>query len=394
MTDPTTEATNPLWGDDWPEVRALWPLESTVAHLNHGSFGAVPTPVLDEQRSWRERMEGNPVRFFTREVGDALAQARSEVAAFLGAHDGEIAFVRNATTAASTVLAALRLEPGDELVLTDHAYGAVRIAADRFAADAGARVVEVPLELHADEDEVVDAVSAAVTDRTRLVILDQVTSPTAWQLPLVRLLPALRERGIATFVDGAHAPGMLRVELDRLGADYWTGNLHKWCCAARGTAVLHAAPERRATLRPLVASWEEAQGYPVAFDWSGTDDLTAWLAAPRALRVLDRLGWDRLRTHNVGLVVEGQRVVAAALGLAESDLPRDPAVSMQLVPLAAGVAETPEAAGDLQARVGEQIAVEIAVSTWRGRGYLRLSGQVYNCPADYERLARDLPALL
>ena len=394
MTQPTADATNPVWGDDWPEVRALWPLEQTVAHLNHGSFGAVPTPVLEEQASWRDRMETNPVRFFTREAAEALAQARSEVAAFLGSEDGQIAFVRNATTAASTVLASRRLGAADELVVTDHAYGAVRIAAERAAADTGARVVEVPLELHAGEDELVDAVLAAVGDRTALVLLDQVTSPTAWRLPLVRLLPALRDRGVASFVDGAHAPGMLAVELDRLGADYWTGNLHKWCCAPRGTAVLHAAPERRASLRPLVASWQEAEGFPAAFDWSGTDDLTAWLAAPRAVRVMDRLGWDRVRQHNVALAVEGQRTVAAALGLAETDLPRDPAVSMQLVPLPGGVAATEEGAAELQHRVGEQVAAEIAVTTWRGQGYLRLSAQVYNCPADYQRLARDLPALL
>jgi isopenicillin-N epimerase len=391
---PDAVPANRVWGDDWPEVRALWPLESTVAHLNHGSFGAVPTPVLEEQRSWRERMDGNPVRFFTRELPDALTQARAEVAEFLGAADGEVAFGPNATSAASTVLASLRLDAGDEVVVTDHAYGAVRIAADRFAADARARVVEVALPLHGDEDVVVDTVLSGLSDRTRLVVLDQVTSPTAWRLPLVRLLPELRERGVSTFVDGAHAPGMLSVELDRLGADYWCGNLHKWCCAARGTAVLHAAPERRRDLRPLVAGWGEPFGYPDAFDHTGTDDLTAWLAAPRALRVLDRLGWDRLRTHNVALAVEGQRLVADALGLAAADLPRDPAVSMQLVPLPVGVGHTVAGAVELQRRVGEEIGAEIAVSPWRDRGYLRLSAQAYNSPADYERLARDLPALV
>jgi isopenicillin-N epimerase len=394
VTERSTQPTNPLWGDDWADVRALWPLESTVAHLNHGAFGAVPDPVLDEQRSWRERMETNPLRFFTREVGDALVQARAEVAAFLGADPDSIAFVRNATTAVSTVLSSLRLASGDEVVVTDHAHGAVRLAVDRFCREAQARAVQVDLPLEAADDEVEAAVVAAIGPRTRLVLLDQVTSPTARRLPLVSLVPAIRERGATVFVDGAHAPGMLQVELDRLGADYWTGNLHKWCCAPRGTGVLHAATELRSTLRPLVGGWGDLDAFPASFDQIGTDDPTAWLAAPRALRVLGGLGWNRLRAHNVALAVAGQELVAAALDHAGSGLPRDPAVSMQIVPLPAGIAADVGEANALQDRIGEEIAVEVGVMSFRGRGFIRVSAQAYNCPADYERLARDLPALL
>ena len=187
---------------------------------------------------------------------------------------------------------------------------------------------------------------------------------------------------------------MLAVELDRLGADFWAGNLHKWCCAPRGTAVLHVAPEHRARMRPLVASWAEPSGFPQSFNDVGTEDLTAWLAAPRALRLLDQLGFDRLRRHNVELAVHGQRVLAEGLGLEIGSLPRDPAVSMQLVPLPAGVASSPAEAAALQAQIGEQIAVEVAVTSWAGRGFVRLSAQVYNSPADFARLAADLPALL
>jgi isopenicillin-N epimerase len=385
---------NELWGADWPEVRALWPLEQTVAHLNHGSFGAVPTSVLDEQQSWRERMEANPVRFFVRELPEALRGARAEVAHFLGAEPDAIAFVRNATTAASTVLSCIDLAPDDEILLTDHGYGSVRIAADRWAATTGARVVVAHVPLRAADDEVTEAVLDRVTDRTRLTVLDHVTSPTARLMPLVSLVPALRDRGSAVFVDGAHAPGMLGVELDGLGADYWAGNLHKWCCAPRGTAVLHVAAEHRSRMRPLVAGWGEPAGFPDAFHEMGTDDLTAWLAAPRALRLLDQLGFERLRRHNVELAVHGQRVVADALGVDPTALPRDAAVSMQLVPLPSGVASTPDDAQALQARIGEQIAVEVAVTSWAGQGFVRLSAQAYNSPADYARLAADLPALL
>ena len=385
---------NPLWGDDWPEVRALWPLEPTVAHVNHGSYGAVPTPVLEEQQSWRDRMESNPLRFLRRELPAALVAARAEVAGFLGAGPTSLAFVHNATSGASTVLAAFPFEPGDAVLLTDHTYGAVRIAAERFVPDRGARVESVHLPLTAEDDEVVDAVLGAVHERTRLVVLDQVTSPTARRLPLVRLVPALQERGVAVLVDGAHAPGMLAVDLDRLGADFFVGTLHKWCCAPRGTGVLHATERWRPVLRPLVASWGEDEGFPLAFDDTGTEDPSAWLSAPRALRVLDGLGLDRLRQHNVELAVAGQLEVAAALHVPAADLPRDSGVSMQLVPLPEGVADTVAAAGELQDRIGEQAAVEVAISSFDGRGYVRLSAHAYNAPADYRRLATDLPGLL
>jgi isopenicillin-N epimerase len=391
---PLTGRANELWGDDWAQVRELWPLESTVAYLNHGGYGAVATPVLEEQSSWRARMEANPTRFFLRELPAALAQARAEVAQFLGTADDAVAFVRNATTGVSTVLASFGLGRGDEILLTDHAYGAVRLAAHRWAALSGARVVTAAVPLHAGDDEATAAVLAAVTPRTRLAVIDQVASTTARRMPLVSLVPALQERGVAVLVDGAHAPGMLAVEPDRVGADFWTGNLHKWGCAPRGTAVLHATRERRAQLRPLVASWGEPLGFPQAFAEVGTDDLTAWLAAPRALRLLDQLGLDRLRRHNVELAVAGQRTVAEALGLDAAALPRDPAVSMQLVPLPAGTAADPAAAAALQARIGEEIAVEVAVTSWNGHGFVRLSAQAYNCPSDYARLAADLPSLV
>jgi isopenicillin-N epimerase len=394
MSSQPHEQANEFWGDDWPEVRALWPLELTVSHLNHGAFGAVPSVVLEEQQSWRARMETNPVRFFVREQPDALVQARDEVARFLGAETGSVAFVHNATAGASTVLSCLDLGRDDELLVTDHTYGAVRFAADRWAAATGAEVVEAHVPLQADDDEVTAAVLDKVTARTRLAVIDHVTSPTARRMPLVSLVPALKERGTAVFVDGAHAPGMLAVELDRIGADFWVGNLHKWCCAPRGTAILHVAAEHRGRVRPLVASWGEPDGFPASFNQVGTDDLTAWLSAPRALRLLDQLGLDRLRRHNVELAVHGQRVLAEGLGLDPTTLPRDAAVSMQLVPLPAGLASTPDEAATLQDRIGEQISVEVGVTSWAGQGFVRLSAQAYNSPADYARLAADLPAML
>jgi isopenicillin-N epimerase len=255
-------------------------------------------------------------------------------------------------------------------------------------------VVTAPVPLTAEDGDATAAVLDAVTDRTRIAFLDHVTSATARRLPLVDLVPALQERGVPVFVDGAHAPGMLDVDLDRLGADWWSGSLHKWCCTPRGTGVLYAAPSRRAGLRPLVASWWEGRGFPGAFDMTGTDDVTGWLSAPRAIRFLQQLDLDRVRRHSVELAVHGQRVLAEAIGVPAADLPRDPGVSMQLVPLPAGVATDDDAAADLQEQIGERIAVETAITCWRGRGFIRVSGQVYNAPAEYDRYAADLPALL
>jgi len=388
------EPLNPLWGEDWAEVRALWPLESTVAHLNHGSFGAVPTPVLEDQRSWRLRMETNPVRFFARELPAALEQARGEVSEYLGVPPDSTAFVRNATTGVSTVFASFPLEPGDQVLRTTHAYGAVRIAADRWARRAGAEVVTVDIPLSADEDEVSAAIAAGVNGRTRLAVLDHVTSPTARRLPLARLVPELKHRGVAVLVDGAHALGMLDLDLDGLGADFWTGNLHKWACAPWGTAILHVSPGWRSRLLPLVASWGEPLGFPGAFEDIGTEDMSAWLSAPKALRTIQHLDLDRVRRHNVELAIAGQVEVAAALGLDPGALPRDPAVSMQLVPLPAGVASTVDEASVLQERIATEAAVEVAVTSWNGHGFVRVSAHIYNCPADYSRLARELPALL
>jgi isopenicillin-N epimerase len=334
------------------------------------------------------------MRFFARDLDVAVEDARLDVARFLGADEEGVAFIPNATTGVSTALAAVPLSAGDEVLLTDHTYGAVVIAAERWCRRAGAELVTAEVPLGAGDAEAAAAVLDRVGDRTRLAVLDQVTSPTARRLPLELLLPELRSRGVVTVVDAAHAPGMLPLDLATLGADFWAGNLHKWACAPRGTAALYVDPSWRASVSPLVASWDEERGFPWAFSRTGTADPTPWLAAPRALRLLNGLGWERLRRHNVELAVEGQGIVAEALGLDVALLPGDPSVSMQLVPLPAGVAESTRDALSLQARIAETIAVEVAVTTWRGRGFVRVSAHAYNCRGDYERLADALPALL
>ena len=310
---------NPLWGEDWPEVRAAWPLDPAIAHLNHGSYGATPTPVLEAQTRWRDLAESNPNGFFGRRWLEALDAARRRTAGFVRADPDGFVFVPNATVAVNTVVAGLDLLPGDEVLVLDHGYGACRMAAERWCARAGATVTLASLPMPTGPPEeagrvALDRVLEIVSSRTRLAVIDHITSPTALLLPIERLIADLHQRGVAVMVDGAHVPGMLSLDLGALGADFWTGNFHKWCCAAKGAGGLFVAPQHRDRTPSLITSWFADDGFVESFSWAGTDDRTAWLAVPDALDFLDGLGWDRIRRHNRELADYGASVVGDAVG--------------------------------------------------------------------------------
>jgi isopenicillin-N epimerase len=380
-------------------ARLLFSLDPGVSHLNHGSFGAVPIPVQRAQQRLRDEMDANPMRFFTAGLHERVAHARRHLAAFLrtdsdGTDPEGSALVANATTGASIALDTLRLKPGDEIVRTDHGYGAVAMAVARSCRESGAVSRVVPLPLAPRDEDVVAAIRAAVSSRTRLVIIDQITSPTARVFPVRALIQALRGTGVAVFVDAAHAPG----SVDAVpGADFWVGNLHKWAYAPRGTAVLYVAERWRRQVRVPVVSWEDDKGYPAALEAIATVDYTGWLAAPVGLYVLRTLGVAAVRRHNADLAAYGQQVVGAALGLDPGSLPdpggEDP-VPMRVVPLPEHLCPDFESAHALRQRISEELQAEVAVNSWNGRGLLRLSGQVYNRAEEYERLAERLPALL
>jgi isopenicillin-N epimerase len=385
---------NPLWGPDWRDVRALWALDPAVRHLNHGSFGAVMRGVTAKQNALRDHVETNTLRFFAAEEQAGVAAGRMAAAEFLGAAPEGLALVRNATTAASTVLAALDLRAGDEVLTTNHTYGAVRMAADRYADRAGATVRCVDVPLGVPRTKITDLVLAGVTDRTRLVMVDHITSPTATVFPVEEIAAALEPAGIPLFVDAAHAPGQLPVDLSATRAAFWTGNFHKWPATPRGTAALYVAPTYRDRIMPLVVSWAEPAGFPQAFDLGGTDDQSAWIVLPDALAAIGSLGWDRLRAHGTALARYGQQVVADALGVTPDALWGEDELWMRCVPLPAGVADTYEKAGEFSRHLARELATEVAVTAWDGRGYVRVSAHAYNAPGEYEDFASGLARIL
>ncbi len=394
---------------EWERRRELFSLDTRTTHLNHGSFGTVPLPVQRAQERLRREMEANPMAFFTRGLLDRIAHARTHLATFVRADPEGVALVANATSAANAVLRSLRLVGGQEILLTDHGYGAVALAAEEVAGRVGATVRVVPVPLTADDDEVLTRlVNAVRPGLTRLAIVDCIASPTAKLFPVDRVAAALRARDVPVLVDAAHAPGMLDVDVTATGADFWLGNLHKWAFAPRPSALLAVAPEHRAAMRPLVVSWQQPQGFPTAQEWAGTLDYTPWLAAPTGVHVLRTLGPDRARSHNNALAAQGQRIVAEAvaarwpgggpadelLELAREGRLGSDVVSMRLIPLPLETDDEPDAVVTLRTRLAAEHHIEVATTRWGSRALLRLSAQVYNQIDDYDRLARTLCQVL
>lgn len=393
-------------GEAQAHLRDHWSLDTRVTFLNHGSFGACPTVVLEEQSRLRAQMEREPVRFFVRELPPLLERTREALGALLGADPDDLALVPNATYGVNTVLSSLDFVPGDELVVTSHEYNACRNAADERAARTGARVVlaQVPFPLrHADE--VVDAVLGAIGPRTKLVLVDHVTSQTALIFPVERIVRGAAERGVDVLVDGAHAPGMLPLDLTRLGAAYYTGNAHKWLCTPKGAAFLHVRRDRQDGLRPLAVSHGRnaplggKSRFRVEADWTGTMDPTALLAIPFAIATLSSLlpgGLDAVRARNHELVVRARRLLCDALRVAPP-CPEDMLGSLATVALPDGDAPPsgPLYVDPLQDRLLFEHHIEVPIIPFPAppKRLVRVAAQVYNEEADYVRLVEALGAL-
>ncbi|WP_306319559.1 MULTISPECIES: aminotransferase class V-fold PLP-dependent enzyme [unclassified Streptomyces] len=375
-----------------------WALDPDVRHLNHGSFGAVPRVALDALRELRTEMEGNPCRWF-RGLPERVAPARAELARHLRVTPDTLALVPNASAGVSTVLGGVELPAGSEVLLTDHSYGAVTMGVRRAAERAGARVRTLHIPLDATPEDIAARFADALRDSaapTSLVVVDQVTSATARLFPVADIAAHAHAAGALVLVDGAHAPGMLADPVADAGeADFWVGNLHKWPCAPRGTAALVARGDLAQRLYPLTDSWGAPYPFPERFDHQGTLDLTPWLAAPRSLDfVEERFGWDTARHRMAELAGQAQKLLADALGVDTAAVDGSPAPAMRLVPLPEGTATDQDAAHALQHHIADAIGCETAVTTWNGRGFLRLSAHLYNDLDDYAYLADRLPAAL
>lgn len=387
---------------------ALWPLDPDIVFLNHGSFGSCPRAVLEFQREMRDRLEHQPVRFFVRELEGLWDEARGALAHFLGTGTDELVFVPNATSGVNAVLRSMRFRPGDEVLVTNHEYNACRNALDFAAGRADARVVvaEMPFPLR-DEEEIVQRVLDRVTPRTRLALFDHVTSQTGLILPARRLVRELAAHGVDCLIDGAHAPGMLPLNLREIGAACYTGNCHKWLCAPKGAAFLCVRRDWQERIRPLVISHgansprADRSRFLIEFGWMGTGDPTAWLSVPEALRFMGSLlpgGWPAVMHRNRELALAARNTLCEALSV-EPPCPDKFVGSLVSLPLADAADATPSQSplylDPLQDRLLDQHGIEVPIIPWPAppKRLLRISAQLYNSLPQYERLAEALRTL-
>ncbi len=398
-------------------MRGHWALDPAISFLNHGSFGACPRDVVACQRRWQDLLEREPVQFFLHTYARALDEARQKAAAFVGSAAENFVFVPNATYGVNAVLGSLSINAGDELLTTDHVYGACLNALHAVAERRGATVVQAELPLpFTDSTEIVNAVLQRVTARTRFALLDHVTSATGIVLPIQELVTALSARGVDVMVDGAHAPGMLEPGIDELGAGYYTGNFHKWVCAPKGAAFLTVRPDLQHTIRSLVVShgrtasrgrsrfWEE-------FDWPGTSDPSAWLSVPDAIETVGKLlpgGWNEVRRRNRQLALQARALLCEALQIF-APVPEAFLGSLVALPLPISEAEFPHVnrqpapenhsafeVSPLQRALFNEHRLEVPVFDWPtpGRRWIRISAHLYNTLGEYEQLAQALLAEL
>jgi isopenicillin-N epimerase len=382
-----------------------WWLDPDITYLNHGTVGATPRVVLEAQQAWQRRIEAQPASFLFRELtrmNPAMAGAErsllrrtaDEIGAFVGARGDDIVFVDNASTGVNAVLRSIALAPGDEILILDQAYGAVAKAAGFVARTAGAQVVTVvtPFPVEGDVAQAyAEAVARAITPRTRIAVLDHISSETALTLPIAAMIERCRVRGVPVLVDGAHAPGAIALDIAALGADWYVGNLHKWAFAPRACALLWVAPERQASLHPPVISWGLDAGLTQEFDWTGTRDPSGVLAAPAGLAFMrDVLGVDAMRRWNHDLVWRMAHTLAARWGQPWA-VPEAMVGCMASIALPQRiVALGAQAATPLKDWLLLERGIEAQILALRGRLHVRLAAQIYNEESDYERLAQAI----
>jgi isopenicillin-N epimerase len=363
--------------------RRFW-LEPGTAFVNHGSFGATPCAVLAAAERWRKRAEANPDRFVRRVLPGALRAAAARLARFLHAREQELAFVENATSGVNAVLRSLELRRGDEILATTHTYNAVRQTIREVCRRTGAKPVEARIALPVrDEASLFVPLERKLGKRTRLVVIDHIASPTGLVFPVKRLAAVAHARGARVLVDGAHAPGQLALDVPSLGADWYTGNCHKWLFAPKGCGFLWARPSAQAGIHPPVISHGYGKGYTAEFDWTGTRDYCAWLAVPDALDFFAELNPSSVRARNHRLATEAAMRIAAAWS---TRLDGPPALHGSMIAIRLPEALRRREAQELMAQLLARHRVVAAINAVDGALWARISAQIYNAPEDYDRL--------
>jgi isopenicillin-N epimerase len=376
-------------------LRAQWMLRDDVVFLNHGSFGAVPRVVFEEQERWRRRLEAEPIELLGRRQSDLIDAAKTPLAEFLHMKPADFGLVTNATEGVNAVLHSLHFKPGDELLTTTHVYNAVRKAMQHAASRGGAtyRELDLPTPLAGPED-ITRVITQNLSERTRLVVIDHITSPTGLVFPVADIARACAARNIELLIDGAHAPGMVELDVPATGATYYAGNLHKWACAPKGVAFIWVAPHRQKDIHPCVVSHRYGEGLAAEFGWQGTRDASAWLTLPTALKFMNDLGWDNVREHNHSLAVWAHAMLCERFGVAPLT-PLDGCLlgSTATLRLPVPLSEMTETqANTLQQSLYTHDRIEVPLMPWQDQWYLRVSCQVYNTPEDYHRLAAAIIA--
>ncbi len=382
------------------EFRRFWNLDPTIGYLNHGSFGACPIAVIERQRQLQDQLEREPVRFMFHERPALLAKTREQVAEFVGAKPTDLVFVNNATSGVNAVLRSLEFGPDDELLTTNHTYAACRYVLEHVASRSGAKLVvaDIPFPI-ASESQVVDSLLEAVTERTKLALVDHISSPTGLVFPIAEITARLAVKGVPVLVDGAHAPGMVPLDLERLGAAYYAANFHKWVCAPKGAGMLWVREDLQAPILPGVISHGYAHPgarFQPLFDWTGTEDPSAWLSVGAALDHLAEIGggWPALQRRNRELALYARDRLCAALQIPKP-APDSMLGALAAVPLPDGRLHS-DVLDPLQFELFNDHQLEVVVHPWpqAPKRVLRVSAQLYNHAQEYDSLAALLPALL
>jgi isopenicillin-N epimerase len=371
---------------DGKELRKHWMLAEDMHFLNHGSFGATPRVVLQAQQRFRDRLELQPVDFLVRQAPAELRAAAGELAEFLGSRGEDLAFVENATAGVNAVLRSYPWQAGDELLLSAHAYPAVKQLARFVAHQCHIVIREFDFAFPLQEGEILERFTAAVTPATRMAIIDHVSSPLAILYPLQEMLAVCRAKGIRTLVDGAHVPGMLPLEIPALGVDWYVGNCHKWLFAPKGCAFLWAAPNARDFLQPPVVSLRMEEGFPATFDWVGTRDPSAWLSISAAIAFYREMGGPDIPAYLHQTLLEARQLLQDAWQVESPAAPQQLG-TMATLPLPLSGEATLERANQIRDQLWREHRIEVPLFALKDRLWIRISAQLYNVMDDYRALA-------